>query len=547
MIATAKPRIRVPARSVAVPVAAQPTQRRAVNRWARDTPSGVLASRRTSLIDSREDIRRVWDRVSALAIDFIQNSGRLKGIVDQVIADTVGTGLQLSARPKLLGLGYDEGEAKDWARQIEEAWNLHAWSAREFDTRGKFDLATQVDIALRHYIAYGEAIQAHDYFGPALRRRYRVKTGVKACLISPHRLVRETDEFKGLFDGVYHDETPRVVAYRLKERRDGMDVIVNRSAFDRDGRPMIVHVFDPWDGSDTRGVSPLASAMRNFAHSERLNDVTLETAILQTFFAASITSPNPSEDAFKAIQQLDADDESGYAEQFVDYLSGRMTAAADGTVAIGSSPQISHLGPGETLTFHGAPGPGPGYEPLATNFMRELARTIGTTYSAASFDFNGATYSTVRMEGAAIEPVVIRRRERIAAPVCQAAYENWLDERIFTGKTPLKGGYEAWLANRDLIAWTEWQGPARPTADDEKSARAATERMQNGTSTLEIECAALGRNAEDVFAARLADHKRYVAAGMTSPYERVQGGAKDKAANDDSEPESPKKTPAKAA
>ncbi|TIR84471.1 MAG: hypothetical protein E5X19_27950 [Mesorhizobium sp.] len=78
-----------------------------------------------------------------------------------------------------------------------------------------------------------------------------------------------------------------------------------------------------------------------------------------------------------------------------------------------------------------------------------------------------------------------------------------------------------------------WQGPAKATADDQKSAKAASERLLNGTSTLDMECAEIGADAEEVFERRLYWHKRYVEAGMPSPFGQGPGDAKDDVIQDE--------------
>ena len=133
-------------------------------------------------------------------------------------------------------------------------------------------------------------------------------------------------------------------------------------------------------------------------------------------------------------------------------------------------------------------------------------------------DYTDATYASVRMETSSLWPVVTRRRERVAAPMCQMAYENWLDEEIGEGRIAFKGGYRAFRANRSRVCLAGWQGPPKPTADDHKSARASTERLRNGTSSVAIETGDLGVDADALFEERQREHQRYVDAGMQSPY-----------------------------
>lgn len=505
------------------PPASEPARPNPSSRWMRDSASGVLASHRTSLIDSREEIRRVWDRVSSTALDLIQNSGRLKGAVDQVLADTIGDGLKLNARPDLSALGYGAEESTAFARIVETRWKRYAENPDELDWRGKFTLHQIVDVALRHFVAYGEAVGVIDMMSAADRRAYGIETETKILLIEPHRLSRDTMELVGLHSGVIHDPNGRPIAYRFKLRESGLDVTRDFRARDEMGRTRVVHAFDPWDASDVRGISVLAAALRTQAMAERLGDATLETAILQTVFAATLVSPEPTAAAFEAIEQL-GDLDAGLKDDFLGYFGARMDKARESAIGVSGS-QVAHLAPGEKLELHTAETPGSNYLPFSQDLRREIARALGLTYESLTLDHRGATYSSVRMGNASIWPVVLRRRKRVAAPIYQAVYEAWLDEEIFTGRIPLRGGYAAFQANRHAVTWAEWQGPAKPSADDGKSAKAATERLTNGTTTLEHECAEHGLDWRDVVRQRQAEAETIKAAGLPSPFERTQGGA----------------------
>lgn len=508
------------------PVAVERGRSRAVAQWGRDTPSGILASRRRPLVDNRDDVRRVWDRLASTALDLIQNSGRLKGAADQVCADTIGTGLKLSARPDLAGMGWDETESADWVCLVEAEWKRFAENPDECDFRGKFDLHTLVDVALRHHMAYGEAVGVVDYFDPATCRHYGLETGTKLLLVSPHRLVRDTDEFRGLHSGVIHDGNARPIAYRFAVRNGGIETKVDRPSRDADNRTLVVHSFDPWDAADVRGVSVLASSLRTQSMAETLGDATLSTAILQTVLGVTLTSPEPSAAAFDAIERLD-DVDAALKAEFLGYIGARLDQAKASGIHLGGDPQVSHLAPGEKLEVHTAPTPGSNYLPFSVDLRRELARTIGVTYESFAMDQSAATYSSTRMGVSSIWPVVLRRRRRIAAPIYQAVYESWLDEKIATGRLPFKGGYRAFAAARARATWAEWQGPAKPTADDLKSAKAATERLQNGTSTLEWECAEAGLDIREVVEQRGRELAMVTAAGLPNPFLRTQGGGGD--------------------
>ncbi|OYX12928.1 MAG: hypothetical protein B7Z15_09115 [Rhizobiales bacterium 32-66-8] len=290
-----------------------------------------------------------------------------------------------------------------------------------------------------------------------------------------------------------------------------------------------------------RGISPMAPIFKVIAQYDQLADATLATALLQTVFAATIKSPEPTEQAMQALQTL-ADTEQpagweggadtwsnhvgGIMSDLIDVWGQRIEALKGGGINLADSARIGHLGPGEELMFHTAQTPGNNYQPFTANLKREAARCIGVTATSASMDFNGATYSSVRMETATIWPLAVRRRERVPAPLAQGVMEAWLDEEIASGRIPFKGGYRAFAANRDKVCWSEWQGPAAPTADDYKAAMAAGVRIEKGLSSLSDECALFGRDWEETARQRARERQVVVdELGLPDPFQRMSGGA----------------------
>lgn len=497
------------------------SNQRATARYLRDTRSGVIAARSAYLNESRDDIRAAWRRSAALALDLIRNSGRLRGASDQVVADTVGSGLKMTPNPDFTGMGWTDDEIRDWKRLVKKRWNRYRSRKKEVDFRGKFTLSQLTDICLRWDMAYGEVTGLLEFMPRRERRRYGVQTGTKLCLVPPHRLVQDTNETEGLFQGIYHDTNGRPVGYLFEEREAGITVKKTYDAYDAQGRETVLHVFDPMDATDVRGISVLASAFRKHIQHEMLDDATLQTAILQTVFAATLTSEKPSIEAFEAIESMQKTQVEGvseYATEYMEYLVNSFEVAAESELRIGGDPQVSHLAPGESLDFQSIKAPGGEYLPLSGALSRDTARAIGITYGALTMDHKDASYSSVRMENSSIWPVVERRRDRCPVPIERVVYQSWLDEDVGEGRLPFKGGYQAFLANREAVSEAMFQGPPQPTADDGKSAKASTERLQNGISSIEIEARAIGADPEDIFEQRRELHEKYVEAGMESPY-----------------------------
>lgn len=497
--------------------------------YLRDTRSGVIASRPSFLREHREDVRAAWRRSAGLAMELIQNSGRLRGACDQIIADTVGVELQLNPQPDpavMARLGYDSAAQAQFRRDLKAWWKRWSWSPAECDQRGKLTVPQMVDVGLRWNLAFGEVTGILGFMSRAARRRYGIESGTKVTMIPPMRLVQDTNETERMFQGVLHDGNGRPVAYRVEERDRGLVRRTDWPARDVRGRPVFMHIFEPMDADDVRGISGLAASFLKSIQYEQLDAATLQTAILQTVHAIVLTSDLPSREAFEALEELKASGNGGeIADDLLGMLGAQLDRARDSAIHVSAEPKLSHLAPGENLELKGVAVPGSQYLPFAKSLSRDAARALGISYAGYTLDFEGATYSSTRMENASIWPVTMRRRERIAGQQCQMIYEAALEEAIAEGRFPFRGGYAAFAANRDAITWAQWQGPAKPTADDHKSARAASERILNGTSSLAIEAAELGHDEEELFEQRRREHERYVSAGLPSPYAPRQGAA----------------------
>lgn len=519
------------ARSI-LPTGKPPARPKPSAAFMRDGSAGFLSSWRPALRDSQDDVRQSWGLAAARSIESLQNSGWLAGAVEQASADTIGGGLRLNAVPDSDVLGLSDDESHELCRRIERRWRAWSTNPIECDARGKRTIADLTDAAIRHHYAFGEAVALL----PRLPRAIST-SAVKVMMLSPHRLKQDTDDRLNMVNGVQLDGNGLPISYRFARRLQGLEQDVTFRARSADGRPQVVHVFDG-SPDQVRGITPLAPVLKVLRQYDQLADATLTAALIQTIIAATIKSPAFDGQAFDGFSAADSelpDDVAGALQARAAWWDGR-------SIDLGQHGKVAQLFPGEEFNIHGAKHPGDQYLPFSKNLLREVARCIGTTYETMTGDYEGATYSSVRMAISSIYFVTMRRRARIAAPFVQAVYAAWLDEEVAAGRIAWPGGYGAFLANRAASTQAEWFGPAKPTADDLKTAKAQTERLANGTTSLAYECAEYGLDPETVFAQRQQDRRMAERFGLPDPYAvRVSGGGSDSAPED----EPPAKKPAK--
>jgi lambda family phage portal protein len=467
-----------------------------------------------SLRDSQDDISDAWDLAAARTIEVVQNSGWLAGSIDQAVANTVGTGLRLKAMPENTVFGMSNAEATEWARVVEARFELWARNSDECDIEARRSFGQMQAAAFRSWLATGEILAEL-----AWRRRFWTKYGTKVRLLPPHRLSRRSETHSRLTNGVYIDQDGMAVGYLAIAKDPFMGEFDYRvQARDRWGRPRVIFIFDGMPGT-YRGISPMTPALQVARQFDQLADATLTAAIMQTLFAATITSDEPTEQVIQGL--LTPQEQARMAAQGISPMSAYLDMVGgfyDGvTLNVGINGRIAHLFPGQELKFHRSEHPTSDYKEFSMHLLREMARCLGLTYESATGDYMGATYSSVRMATGEIFAITRMRRQNVVAPFCQAAYEAWLEEEIEDGGIPFPGGYAAFLANRTAACRADWRGTPKPQADDLKTAKAHEVWRRLGVISDAMIANDLGVDIEDVYAQRASEAELRESYGLTDP------------------------------
>ncbi len=516
-----RPRFRVPAKTRQLAT----TGRRSTMRYLRGDPSDLLARRSVSVRAGSEDVRAAAAQASALATDFMHNSGWIAGAIDQVITDTIGDGLTINYKPDLSKLGYSDKESKDFAALVEAEFRAYADNPLEVDLAGEKKLSEMNDASVRIHACKGEGYGVFSFLSKADRAKYGIRTGTKVSLVSPNRLKWESNELIGIEDGIFKDANGRHLKYRF-QRKGPLGSLEDHDvdAFDGAGLRQVVQLMDRSENPDaSRAVPLLTSVLNNISYQEQLGNATLATALAQAIMAATVKSPDASQEIFQAFQTLE-DEYEDIGSDLANLWRSRLEALQEGTINLTDGVRVNHLAPGETFELHSSKTPNPHYVPFFQNLHREVARRIGVTAAAITMDHKGETYSSVRMAYASIWPIVTRRRDRVVAPLTKVTFANWLDESIAEGRIPFKGGYATFRANRELLSQVDVLGPAQPTADDDKKESARKKRYENGVTSVRRECALDGVDYDQIQKEVEEETKDFAKQGRMHPSEKVQGG-----------------------
>ncbi|MEN5278073.1 phage portal protein [Brucella sp. TWI432] len=515
-----KMRVRVPAGSRHIePQAA----------YFKNERSPFFTSWRPQLREQYIDVQNSWTKAAARAIDSVQNSGFVGNGVSVSTGSVVGEGLKLAARPDGDTLGWDRDKAGEWGRKVEGKFYLWANNPLECDAGGKMTFGMHQQAAYASYLTFGEILSLL----PLIKHKH-AKSMTKVMLIPPSRIEDKSDVENGVYQGVKVDEWGNPTSYFIRRKPDGvgMESSVEIQARDADGRRNLLHLFDPAISS-ARGISPLANVLKIVRQVDQYADATLTSALIQTIFAATLKTDIKGISAFDGL--FTREDRKGKVSDYnLSDLAGARGDWYDGaSIDLTQHGRIAHLFPNDELQFTEAKQPGQQYDHFMGWLMREIAAGFGVSYETLTGDYRGATYSSVRMAGATEWLSVIRRRNNIIIPFCQSVYETWLDEEIFQGRIEFPGGYEAFLANKEAACVASWSGPARPQADEFKTARAFQVLKDMGTTTLSEICAAYGQDWDDVARQQKAENDYFAKLGLPLPWRNLEQEALDKERDDE--------------
>jgi lambda family phage portal protein len=477
---------------------ADTTSRRLASWRAPSGSADVLINRAKPVADDRgRDLARN-DPTTANAVKIHQNS-------------IVGSHYRLSAMPNWLVLGATEAWAEEFQKVIEARFTLLAESPKNWlDASRKLTLTDKVRLAVASFVVTGESLQVAEWIKDADRPcRTAIQHAAPARLNNPNGV----SDSSTMRRGVEIDARGRPIAYHVQSNHPG-DFGVNFDLWTWKrvraelpwGRPQVLHIFDPLEPGQNRGLSDLVAAMETMQMTRKFRGATLENAIVNATVAAAIESELPSEVMVAAMGG--GTDSSAWVSPIGQYLS-----ALDGYVGEANGlrmdgAMIPHLFPGSKLTMKPAGTPGGVGTDFEGSLLRHTAAGLGVSYEELSRDYARLSYSGGRLSLQATERFMAARKRLVADKTANFAFTLWLEEEInrMENIPPLPGKSriqtrDAFYAplGREAFCRATWIGASAGQTDEMKETQAAVMRVRAGFSTKEAECAKLGKDYREVF------------------------------------------------
>jgi lambda family phage portal protein len=484
--------------------------------------SREMASWRPHLGSPDSAISLGKELADARSNDMVMNDGFAMGAVQVHKDSIVGSHFRLNSSPdwEILRDIHNPTNATqeqwiEWAElyqaRVERLFNLSAESdACWLDASRRMTLTEMVRLGAGSFVSTGEIVTTGEWIRESARP---FNTAVQ--VISPARLsnpnnMPDDKRTRGnrMVRGIEIDFRGRHVAYHFQQAHPGDFGAPGQLTWKRVeaekpwGRKQVIYINDPMAPEQTRGIAAMVSALENMKMTKNFRKVTLQNAVVNASYAASIESELPSYDIIAAMGG--GSDKNGletylksYLDMLQDYMGGSNNIQLDGAM-------IPHFFPGTKLNTRPLGTPGGVGTDFEASLLRYTAAALGLSYSQFSRDYSKLSYSGIRGELGETEKFFKSRKKSTADKYATAIMCLWHEEQVGKGSIPLPPG---WTRDdyyrpfaREALTKCKWIGTGRGQIDELKETQAAILRIKAGLSTREEEIAKLGNDFREVLA-----------------------------------------------
>lgn len=452
--------------------------------------------------------------LDARARDIGRNDAYIAG-GEQLHKDAiVGHMYMLNAKPTVEVLGWTEERAEAFQQEVEAKFQTWAESPHNWvDARRKHDLTGLIRLCVGVYVYGGEVLATCEWISTN-RREFRTAIQLIDAdrLQTPYTHLNDPNVRGGIKFDKYGGPVSAFI--RVRHPQDHQfslmypDALAHKEVgFQKPwGRQQVIHILNDKRVDQSRAVSDIATSLRELAITKKFRDVTLQNAVVNATYAASIESELPTEVLFQQLGQGDASTAvTDYAENYLgsisDYVNKSKNMQIDGV-------RIPHLFPGTKLKMQPAGTPGGVGQDFETSLLRYIAVALNVSYEELSRDYSKTNYSSARAAMTQTWRFMQGRKKEVADAMANHVYRLWLEEAINADQITNFRASEAGLLYTnghqnlffDALSRADWIGASRGQIDELKETQAAVLRIKYGLSTHEDELSRLGKDWRKVYA-----------------------------------------------
>lgn len=463
------------------------------------------------------------DEADARGREVVTNDGNAQGIVDINRDSIVGNQYRLNAQPnwtvlqQMISKSFDESWAEEYQLAVEEKFNLIAESNECWlDASRQVTFTGMIRLGIAVFVYTGETLGTAEWIREVDRP---FSTAVQ--LISPSRLSNQLNVIndKYLRDGVVRDDRGKPIGYWIR-KGDLFDFADLSNQFQWTfvparknlipgapsfwNRKMVIHIKDALQPNQTRGISALVAVLKEMKMTRKYRDVTLQNAIVNASYAATIESELPGEVIAAAMGAGATGDVSqGFMNFIGSYLSGLDSYLRNANAVSVDGAKMPHLFPGTKLNARPLGTPGGVGTDFEASLLRHTCAGLGISYEEFANDWSKTNYSSGKASALKTWKHMSARKKFVADALANDIFALWLEEDLNAGNLPLPRGWDSRVFylpyGRDALLRCDWIGAGRGQIDELKETQAALLRINGRLSTHEQEIAKQGGDYRTTF------------------------------------------------
>ena len=464
--------------------------------------------------------KRIGD---ARAADMLRNDSLVNAGQGLHKDNIVGSMFFLNAKPNTVVLGLDDVWATEFQEEVEAKFTLWAESLNNWPDASRRNTFTDlIRLAVGIYLAGGEVLATVEWMR-SNNRPYQTAIQMieNSRLCDPGDQAYDFDRVRG---GIKFDSYGAPQGYYIRRALQGgqnewlqqhkWSYVRARNSI---GRPQVIHLVEQSRPGQSRGISQLVAAMKEMKMTKDFRDVTLQNAVVNASFAATIESDLPTGEIFAALGG--GDPAGGVVDYAAQYLTAVQQFSDSSKNMSMDGAKIPHLLPGSklNLTPMGTPG-GIGSE-FESSLLRYVAANLGVSYEQFSKDYSKTNYSSARAGMVETWKYMMSRKRVVADKFASTLYRLWFEEALNMGEiTSMPRNAPNFYEGLNMEAYTsaEWIGAGRGQIDELKETQAAILKVKMGLSTYEAELAKQGQDWRVVAAQRKREKELHEGMGLVT-------------------------------
>ena len=450
--------------------------------------------------------------LDARSRDMWRNDAYVAGGATHHKDSIVGSMFLLNAKPNNEILGWPEEKIEAFQKEVEAKFQTWAESPHKWvDASRQNDLTELIRLAVGVYVFGGEVLATAEWID---RRRREYKTAIQMIDADRLKTPYEYENDPRVKGGIRHDSygAPVSAYIRVRHPHDYRNMLMSDALAYKQvgfwkpwGRPQVLHIREQQRVDQTRGISEIVAGLRGLAITQQFRDVTLQNAVVNATYAATIESELPPEIVYQQIGSGNVSDAfNAYVENYLGLVSEYANSATNMKIDGG---KIPHLFPGTKLNMSPAGNPGGVGQEFEQGLLRYVAAALNISYEELSRDYTKTTYSSARAAMLQTWRGMQARKKIVADSMANAIYRLWLEEAINNDRLDSVRASEAaqfYTEDHQNMMWdaltrADWIGASRGQIDELKETQAAVLRIKFGLSTHEDELSKLGKDWRKVY------------------------------------------------